>query len=129
MYCELNLLLAERRGGQGQHPARAGQGLEEAVDDNHEVRQVAVQQQQADTVLGLLVGQVERGQLAGEVLSAEEEAGLDHVTAHGERLVEERRGELEDPVNVRTVPGQNTEAGVLPHGGQFPVVSLRGFSE
>ena len=92
--------VSHQQGGEGQHPAGAGEGLQEAVDHDHDVSQVLVEEELADTVLGLVVGEVERVQLAGGVLSPEEDVRLDDVATHGQGLVEEGRGEPEGPVNV-----------------------------
>ena len=84
------------------------------MDDNNDLVNISVQQEVPDTVLRLVVGKVERVQVTGLVLSLQDHLGLDDVPAHWQGLVEEGRLVLEHPVNVGTVPRQNT-GGVLSH--------------
>ena len=84
------------------------------MDDNNDLVKIIVQEEVPDTVLGLLVGKVERVEVAGLVLSLEDHFGLDDVTADRQGLVKEGRLVSEHPVNVGTVPRQNTR-GVLFH--------------
>ena len=82
------------------------------MDNNHELVQIIVQEEVPDTVRGLIVGKEERVEVTGLVLSLEDHLGLDDVPAHWQGLVKEGRLVSEHPVNVGTVPRQNT-GGVL----------------
>ena len=84
------------------------------MDDNNDLVEIIVQQEVPDTLLGLVVGKVERVEVTGLVLSLEDHLGLDDVSADRQRLVEEGRFVSEHPVNVCTVTRQNT-GGVLFH--------------
>ena len=83
-----------------EHPDTAGETLEEAVDDNDDVGEVTMRQELSDTGLSHIVGEEPGVQVTGQVLSLEDHGGLDHVTTHWQRHVQEGRLVVECPVKL-----------------------------